>query len=222
MFSMDRTAFRVNTFSEADTNARYWRKKTPTERLLALNFLIRQAWQLPADAVLKMNRTAAKVKLRRMADVFNPDFRDFISALNKEQVEYILIGGYAVVLHGYSRTTGDMDVWVRPTSENYQKLVKAFTRFGMPVFDMTEQKFLATDQYDVFSFGVPPVAIDILTAPKGLEFTSAHKNSSIYSFENLSVRVIQYADLITAKKAAGRNRDLNDIEQLEKAHQEEE
>jgi len=222
MFRMDRTAFRVNTFSLADANAAYWRKRSPRERLLALNYLIRQAWNMEPNAPLRMDRAVATVKIRKMADVLNPDFRDFISALNQAEVDYILIGGYAVVLHGYSRTTGDMDIWVRPTANNYQKLVRAFGLFGMPVFDMTEKKFLATEEYDVFSFGVPPTAIDILTTPKGLEFEEAFRNSSIYEFTNLSVRLIQYQDLIIAKRAAGRNRDLNDIEQLEKGQTEEE
>ena len=78
-----------------------------------------------------------------MADYFNEDFRDFIRAMNNQQVEYILVGGMAVILHGYVRTTGDMDIWVRQTKDNYQKIVKAFDEFRMPVFDMTEERFLS-------------------------------------------------------------------------------
>ena len=75
-----------------------------------------------------------------MADLFNQDFQDFIQALNGAKVEYILVGGYAVILHGYSRTTADMDVWVRKTSANYQKLKLAFQLFGAPIF--SEKDFL--------------------------------------------------------------------------------
>jgi len=78
-----------------------------------------------------------------MADYFNEDFRDFIRAMNNQQVEYILVGGMAVILHGYVRTTGDMNIWVRQTKDNYQKIVKAFDEFRMPVFDMTEERFLS-------------------------------------------------------------------------------
>jgi hypothetical protein len=69
-----------------------------------------------------------------MANIFNDDFRDFLDALNHNEVKYILVGGFSVILHGYPRTTGDMDIWVQRSSENYQKIKKAFFEFGMPVF----------------------------------------------------------------------------------------
>jgi hypothetical protein len=76
-------------------------------------------------------------------------------------VRYILVGGYSVILHGYSRTTGDMDIWVDRTLENYNKIKRAFFDFGMPVFDMTENAFLDNLELDVFSFGRPlPQLID--------------------------------------------------------------
>jgi len=77
-----------------------------------------------------------------MGNIFEDDFRDFLNALNNQGVEYILVGGFSVIIHGYPRTTGDMDLWVRKTENNYIKLVKAFYEFGMPVFDMTQENFL--------------------------------------------------------------------------------
>ena len=74
-----------------------------------------------------------------MSNIFNDDFRDFLSALNQHEVRYILVGGFSVILHGYSRTTGDMGIWVERTAENYEHIKKAFLSFGMPVFDMTEK-----------------------------------------------------------------------------------
>lgn len=88
-----------------------------------------------------------------MGNIFHDDFRDFIKALNSQQVEYILVGGYSVILYGYARTTGDIDIWVNPVSENYNKLVKSFQEFGMPLFDMTEKNFLHNKSLDVFTFG---------------------------------------------------------------------
>ena len=111
-----------------------------------------------------------------MSNIFNNDFRDFLSALNEAKVEYLLIGGYSVILHGYPRTTGDMDLWVNKTQKNYQKLCKSFLIFGMPVFDMTLKKFMNNAQNDVFSFGRPPSQIDILTKVKGLNFKEAFAN----------------------------------------------
>ena len=77
-----------------------------------------------------------------MPNIFNSDFREFILALNNNKVEYILVGGYAVILHGYRRTTGDLDIWVNTTKENYQKLLTAYNEFGLPVTDITADNFL--------------------------------------------------------------------------------
>src|SRR5579863_3886925 len=108
-----------------------------------------------------------------MANIFNDDFRDFIEAMNNYNVEYILVGGYAVILHGYRRVTGDMDIWVNRTKENYSKLTMAFAKFGMSVFDMDEEKFLDAENADVFTYGKPPICIDIITKLKGVEFKEA-------------------------------------------------
>jgi hypothetical protein len=149
-----------------------------------------------------------------MPNLFNDDFRDFIKALNEQDVRYLLVGGYSVILHGYSRTTGDMDIWVDRTKDNYLNLKKAFAQFGMPVFDMTEENFLSHPAWDVFTFGKPPVAIDLMVQLKGLDFDEAFNRSVIFSYEELEVRTIHKNDLIQAKKSAGRNKDLNDLENL--------
>ena len=147
-------------------------------------------------------------------NIFNEDFQDFISALNNNEVEYILVGGYSVILHGYSRTTGDLDIWVNKEKENYFKLVKAFKEFKMPVFDMTENNFLKNPELNVFTFGRPPSAIDIMTDVKGLHFKEALKTSQIIEAGSLKVRVIGLNQLLKAKRAAGRHRDLDDIDNL--------
>jgi hypothetical protein len=150
-----------------------------------------------------------------MADLFNEHFRDFINALNNQKVDYVLVGGMAVILHGYVRGTGDMDVWVNKTKENYSKLKNAFQEFGMPVFDMTEEKFLS-NEFDVWSFGVSPVKIEVMTAVKGLQFDETFKMAQYYTENKLQVRFIHLNHLIQAKRASGRYRDLDDIEQLTK------
>lgn len=76
-----------------------------------------------------------------MSNIFNENFIEFIEALNKAEVKYVLIGGYSVILHGYSRTTGDLDIFVECSLENYEKLKQAFRLFEMPLFGMTEEKF---------------------------------------------------------------------------------
>lgn len=146
-----------------------------------------------------------------MGNIFNEDFRDFITALNTNEVRYILVGGFAVILHGYSRTTGDMDIWVERTRENYLKLQKAFSDFGMPVFDMTEDNFLEHPIWDVFTFGVPPVAIDIMVNVKGLDFEENYNNSVVFQDENLQIRTLHKNQLIAAKKYSNRPKDQDDI-----------
>ena len=215
-FRMDRTAFRAQTAQAADRRVAFWRTRPVSERLRAAGFLIGQAYNLPDYFAHRMDRSVSRIKYRRMANnIFNSDFQDFIKALNTAEVRYVLVGGYAVIVHGYNRTTGDMDIWVEPTQANYDRLLSAFAEFGMPTFDMTESKFLQTEAYDVFTFGLPPSAIDLMTQVKGLSFPAAYAASSLHEFEDLSVRVVSYRDLLTAKRASARLRDLNDVEQLE-------
>lgn len=152
-----------------------------------------------------------------MGNIFNEDFRDFLSALNKHEVRYLLIGGFAVILHGYSRTTGDMDIWVERTPENYRRIKQAFLQFGMPVFDMTADNFLSHPSWDVFTFGTPPVAIDMMVKVKGLDFEACFANSRLFEDEDLKIRTISLNDLLLAKKSAGRAKDINDLENLSSA-----
>lgn len=150
-----------------------------------------------------------------MANILNQDFSDFITSLNLAGVDYIIVGGFAVIFHGYNRTTGDIDIWVNPTKENYKKLKVAFGHFGLSLFDMTEEKFLNTFDYDVFTFGVPPICIEILTKVKGLDFEECFKTSIFQKFDNIDVYVIDLRHLIIAKKSAGRYKDLDDVQNLE-------
>jgi hypothetical protein len=149
-----------------------------------------------------------------MSNIFNEDFRDFISALNNKDVKYMLVGG-SVILHGYSRTTGDMDIWVERTAANYSNLLLAFHQFKMPVFDMTEENFLHHPDWEVFTFGTPPVAIDLMVKIKGLDFEKCYSNSLLFEDGDLKIRTIRKSDLILAKKSAGRAIVLNDLENIE-------
>jgi hypothetical protein len=149
-----------------------------------------------------------------MGNIFNEDFKDFIQCFNRFDVKYILVGGYSVILHGYSRTTGDMDLWVERTSGNYKKIVQAFLHFGMPVFDMSEKAFLYNEELNVFTFGRPPSSIDIMVAVKGLNFEDCYQNAVHFEEDGLPIRTIYINDLIIAKKASGRAKDINDLENL--------
>ena len=149
-----------------------------------------------------------------MSNIFNDDFRDFLAALNLEKVKYILVGGYSVILHGYSRTTGDMDLWVERSEENYNRIKQAFFHFGMPVFDMTQENFLSHPNWDVFTFGTPPVAIDLMVQLKGLDFNNAYVKSVLFEYDGLTIRTIHKDDLIKAKLSANRPKDQDDLANL--------
>ena len=149
-----------------------------------------------------------------MSNIFNDDFRDFLAALNLEKVKYILVGGYSVILHGYSRTTGEMDLWVERSEENYNRIKQAFFHFGMPVFDMTQENFLSHPNWDVFTFGTPPVAIDLMVQLKGLDFNNAYVKSVLFEDDGLTIRTIHKDDLIKAKLSANRPKDQDDLANL--------
>ena len=149
-------------------------------------------------------------------NIFHEDFLDFLSALSEAKVDYILVGGYSVVLHGYLRTTGDLDVWIQPESENYDRLMLAFQQFGLPVTAITREQFLDPGLVDVFTFGRAPLALDLMTKVKGLEFNKAFDRAEVHEFEGIPVRYLHMSDLIDAKRSAGRYKDLDDLEQLEK------
>ncbi|MEP7255413.1 MAG: nucleotidyltransferase [Ferruginibacter sp.] len=148
-----------------------------------------------------------------MPDIFESDFNDFIAALNISGTEYLVVGGYAVILHGYYRTTQDLDIWVNKTPQNHLKLSKAFAIFGMPLFDMTLENFMG-DRFDVFSMGRTPIQIDIITKLKGLEFKDAIHHAVQKEMEGIKVKYLNLDDLLKAKKASGRHKDLDDIEKL--------
>ena len=107
-----------------------------------------------------------------------------------------------------------MDVWVKKTEENYERIAAAFYDFGMAVFDMTKERFLSN--LDVWSFGRDPVRIDLMTEVKGLDFDDVWSTAQYYTEENVAFRFLHLNNLIKAKQASGRNRDLDDIEQLNK------
>ena len=150
-----------------------------------------------------------------MGNIFNQDFRDFIQQLNENDVRYILVGGYSVILHGYPRNTGDMDIWVERTPENYKKVKLSLLLFGLPLFDMTEENFLHHLEWDVFTYGRPPYSIDIMTSVKGLNFDECYQKAVFFEEDGLKIRTIHIDDLLSAKKASGRFKDQQDIENLE-------
>ena len=142
-----------------------------------------------------------------------PDFRDMLSALHAENVEFLLVGSYAVAAHGRARATEDMDIWVRPNVSNSQKVMKALLRFGAPTASLKVEDFQTDDL--VFQIGIPPWRIDILTSIDGVNFEEAWRDRKEWTLEGLVVPVLSRDHLIANKKAVGRAKDLADVETLE-------
>jgi hypothetical protein len=144
----------------------------------------------------------------------NRDFREMLCAFDAEGVEYLLIGAFAVLVHGHSRATGDMDLLVRPSPENARRVMAALRRFGAPVFQVKEEDFAVPGT--VFQIGVPPLRIDILTSIVAVDFDEAFRRRFIGRVEDLAIPVLGREDLIRNKRAAGRPKDRLDADWLER------
>lgn len=146
-------------------------------------------------------------------NLFDQVFREFIELLNKYDVEYILIGGYAVNIYGYTRGTGDLDIWINGTKENGDKIKLVIHEFG---YDADELESIDFEQIIMFHFGERPAQIEITNRITGLNFTEAYKNIKVIEFEGLKLKLIHLNDLKVNKLLSGRYKDLDDLENLEK------
>lgn len=142
-----------------------------------------------------------------------PDFKEFLALLNSETVEYLLVGGYAVGFYGFARPTSDLDVWVAIDDANVERLRTALEKFGFgqaargPDFKIEPGR--------IFRMGHPPVRIKVLTGISGVEFRDCYSRRKVADYGGLLVTMIDRDDLLRNKRAAGRHKDLHDIEQLE-------
>ena len=145
--------------------------------------------------------------------MFSQDFKEFIESLNANHVRYLVVGGYAVALHGHPRYTKDLDIWVDCNIQNAQALVQALSQFGMGSLGLSEQDFLTPDQ--VVQIGYPPNRIDILVSISGVEFSDCFPKRVEVSLDGVIVNFIDLEHLKLNKQASGRMQDLADLESLE-------
>jgi hypothetical protein len=141
-----------------------------------------------------------------------PDFKDFLRLLNEEQVEYLLVGGYAVGFHGYPRMTKDLDVWVAISPENAARLVRVLQRFGFSLKSLSTEPFL--NERKVLKIGIEPLRIDIITSIPGVQFSGCYVNKIDYLFDGIHINLINLEDLKTSKRVCGRRQDLKDLDEL--------
>ena len=145
--------------------------------------------------------------------MLNKDYRDMLHVLSDEKVKFILVGAYAMAAHGYPRATMDIDIWVMPSPENADALLRALHRFGTPLHNLTKEDIQRDGT--IFQIGVAPRRIDIITAASGLKFEESYRNSISIDIEGIQVQIPSIDDLIHNKKASGKTKDLADVEALE-------
>ena len=141
-----------------------------------------------------------------------PDFRDLLELFNKHQVEFMLVGGYALAFHGAPRYTGDMDIFVHISSQNAVRIMAALREFGFGSVGLTAENFQQENM--VVQLGVPPVRVDIITSLTGISWEDAYSNRVQGKYGNVPVSYIGRDQFILNKKATGRKRDLADLEAL--------
>lgn len=141
------------------------------------------------------------------------DFKDFLKLLSDKKIEYLLIGGYAVVYYGYVRNTGDMDIWLRRTDRNAELAAEALEEFGYAPKTETWPYLKQADK--ILRMGMPPFRLEVSTDIDGVEFEECYAKRTIFHIDEIPVNLIGLDDLIKNKKASGRLKDLADVEKLE-------
>ena len=144
--------------------------------------------------------------------MLNQDFKEFIQSLNDNQVRYLVVGGYAVALHGHPRYTKDIDIWIEMKADNAEKAIKALQQFGFGSLDIKADDFLIPDE--IIQLGYPPNRIDLITTLPGVDFETCYPSRVQTEMEGIVVNFIDLENLKINKKASGRHQDLADLENL--------
>ena len=141
----------------------------------------------------------------------HPDFVDFVSMLNKNEVEFVIVGAYALAFHGHPRATGDIDFYIRPEKENAQKLLAALNDFGFGELDINMHDILSGK---IIQLGFPPVRIDLISKLDGLSDEEVWNSKERGSFADMQVWYLSKDSFIKNKLFTGRHKDLADLELL--------
>ena len=145
----------------------------------------------------------------------NEDYHDILAALIAHNVRFLIVGAHALAVHGYPRSTVDIDIWIDATEENAARVWRALAEFGAPLDDLDVSQQDLTRHNVVVQLGLPPNRIDILTGVSGLTFDRAWENRVEDSLEAVTVPVLGLADLIENKRATGRDKDRVDVRGME-------
>ena len=145
--------------------------------------------------------------------MINKDFKEFIELLNKNNVRYLVVGGYALAFHGHPRYTKDIDFWLWVNQANAKNIIKALEEFGFSSLDLNENDFLRPGY--VVQLGQPPARIDLLTSVTGLDFEECYETRNHIEIQGSEIDIIDLESFKKNKIAVGRHQDLADLENLE-------
>ena len=140
------------------------------------------------------------------------DFREFLKLLKKSEVQYLLVGGYAVGFYGYPRPTGDIDIWISNKRENAEKVYLVLQEFGFSSPELSAELF--TLEKSIVRMGVPPFKLEIITFIDGVKFEKCFSEKITAEIDGVEINLISLENLKINKKASGRLKDLNDLENL--------
>lgn len=146
------------------------------------------------------------------ANQLSPEFKEFVELLNAHEVEYLIVGAFAIARYGVVRNTGDIDVWVRQTFDNATKLVHVLAEFGLASLGYTATDFMEVDV--IVQIGVAPFRIDLLTVIDGVTFAECYPNRQISVLDGVPLSVISIHDLRRNKASTGRAKDQEDLRLL--------
>ncbi len=149
-------------------------------------------------------------------NIFTEKHQELLKSLLSCDVKFLLVGGYAVIYHGYKRTTGDMDLWLEPSDDNKKKLLKVLEAFDFNQEGIAHIAQLDFSKHNVFHFWEEPERVDCHTHLSNLVFSEAYQHKIVAEFEGMSIPVINYLDLILSKIMSERLKDKADIEELHK------
>lgn len=140
------------------------------------------------------------------------DFKEFLKLLTKHQIEYLLIGGYAVGYYGYPRATTDIDIWIASNPSNANRMVQALVEFGFGTTRLSPEIFL--NPSGMVRMGLPPLRIEVLISISGVTFAECYAEKVVGTLDGVEVQLISLDRLKQNKKASGRFKDFNDLENL--------
>ena len=141
-----------------------------------------------------------------------PDFKELLALLNAHNVDYVIVGAYALAFHGAPRFTGDIDIFIKPDPKNAERILAALKEFGFGSLDLNKSDFQQPE--NVIQLGVPPVRVDLLTSLTDVSWQQAYSGRVEGAYGDVPVYFLGRKEFLANKKALGRKKDLADIEAL--------